>query len=174
MTPSSLVYQLAPQQVMTPNTPHLWTHWPVERSQVFHQTGCLMGLQWCTHQRQRSMESGIQDQTWIIWTYCHVFRHVQLPHNLPNYDGWLLGDRLFEFITGLSTSMVSLVYSDHIYSTWFILTAHYFPHTHIAHTCCPHPFFIPVPVTDFYLSPSRIFCITCTTLTPMYVLAICR
>ena len=74
------------QECLSPS-PHLWTHWPVERSQVFHQTGCLMGLQQCMHQRRRSMESSIQDQMWIIWTYHHVFWHVQLPCNLPSHDG---------------------------------------------------------------------------------------
>ena len=44
-----------------------------------------MGLQQCTHQGWRPMESGIQDQTWIIRTNCHVFWHVQLPRNLPSY-----------------------------------------------------------------------------------------
>ena len=55
-------------------------------SQIFHQIRCSMGIQQCTHQGWQSMESGIQDQPWIIWTNGHVLWTMQFPFNISSND----------------------------------------------------------------------------------------
>ena len=79
----------------------------------------------------------------------------------------------------LFDSTVSLVYSDCLF---ILYTVHLYCSLFPTHTCCSRMFpssllctcSSPTPVMEFYLSPSRLFCITCTTLTPTHVLAICR
>ena len=55
-------------------------------SKILHQIRCLMGIQQCTHQGQRSMESGIQDQPQTIRTNGHVLWTMQFPFNISSND----------------------------------------------------------------------------------------
>ena len=60
------------------------------QGQILYKIGCMLGIQQCTSQEGRQVESHLPNKSGPLWTSGHILWPHQLSSHLPNHDEWHL------------------------------------------------------------------------------------